>query len=549
MIFSVDDLIDVFKSKFLGRKMNNSLGKIQNSIVEQELQNLAIKTAYVFGLEFFKELATSLADILKVSTVLIAKCEDSPVTRVETIVLYHRRQWLQNINYSIQGTPCNVVFETGSAYFPDCVQQQFPEDVDLRKLQVDSYGGLELVDANKNVVGHICVMNCGKLRPEVWSLPAIRLIRARCGAEIERIRLYEERDAIRKNYESILDCAVDGMFLKNAEREFVYQNRACKLMFKRASQIEDRCRPDDGRPLHRCLKELDEQVINQRSSRSSEVELVNSDGSPSCYQITESPVWDERADCAGIVGVIRDVTKFNESREILTETQRLASLGTIAAGIAHDINNPLAAIHLLAETALSDRELSVATRGYLETILESVQSASQIVDEVLRTSTNQSTKRTYYLAGDIVFKAMDQIRRESEQAGIDLRIMDVEDVFVEVNSIEIQQVLINLLSNAINASTNCRKKEVRIRVRRVHDRCVISIRDFGIGISKEDAKHIFDPFYTTRLVEGGSGLGLSISHRIMQNHQGRLLFEDVEPGTRFVVELPAKGEVDANHNS
>ena len=161
-----------------------------------------------------------------------------------------------------------------------------------------------------------------------------------------------------------------------------------------------------------------------------------------------------------------------------------------------------------------------------------------IVDEVLRTKNDRKTDKSNCNVVDIVKKAIDQVRESNQSVLIELD--SPEECFVQANSIELRQVFLNLVQNAVQASHADHSLPIKVSVALADDTCSISVRDFGCGIDETTALKIFDPFFTTRREHGGSGLGLCVSRRIVIDHAGTISCPKVENGAKFVVSLPIK---------
>lgn len=227
----------------------------------------------------------------------------------------------------------------------------------------------------------------------------------------------------------------------------------------------------------------------------------------------------------------------------LVQSAKLASLGEMATGMGHELNQPLMIIQLLAETGKE----YLAEGGYdeladsFDTIQQQVDRAAFIVRH-LKTF-GRDTSYTQFTDENINQIIENTFVFITEQ----LRLNEVEVIknlsenlpSIHCSSIQIEQVLLNLLLNAKDAVETAPKKQVHVRSFQENDKVVIEIKDFGQGISKENLEKIFDPFFTTKGVGKGTGLGLSISYGIIQNHSGTLKVTSQEgSGTTFRMELP-----------
>ncbi len=233
------------------------------------------------------------------------------------------------------------------------------------------------------------------------------------------------------------------------------------------------------------------------------------------------------------------------SREQLRRSDRLASLGTLAAGIAHEINNPLGTIQLAAENVLRSAECPEEIVSQLGSIRDDVQRCGRIVRSTLRFSTNQPTERWPCDLNESIERSLDLTREYARRNGVTLVAQLGEDLpLILANASELEQVFVNLISNAVDACDEA--GTVTLRSERAGGKVRALVDDDGCGMSKEQAEHAFDPFYTTRLTKGGTGLGLSTCHGIVSGHSGTLEIQS-EPGlgTTMILELPANDLAEA----
>jgi PAS domain S-box-containing protein len=252
----------------------------------------------------------------------------------------------------------------------------------------------------------------------------------------------------------------------------------------------------------------------------------------------------------GIVCTSRDITDRIVMQEQLVQTGKLAALGELMAGVAHEINNPLAAIS--GQAQLLARHADTEVQQEAKSISSMVQRASRIVRS-LRTYARPSggeTQRSLRDLNDIVHSSLEVIGYRLRRAEIEVELKLADDLpAVSVSGSEIEQVLVNLLSNAEQAVKDTGQGDHRITV---ETRAVSASRtsslsgvalivtDNGSGIDTDILPRIFDPFFTTKDVGAGTGLGLYISHGIITAHGGSIT-ADSRPGegATFTIELPA----------
>ncbi len=233
--------------------------------------------------------------------------------------------------------------------------------------------------------------------------------------------------------------------------------------------------------------------------------------------------------------------ELDVSRHQLVERQRLASIGTLAAGIAHQINNPVGGILAAAQYA---RSIATSEDGDPEVCealtnieIEAIR-CGRIVHGLLQFARNEQTEKWPEDLNSVLHQAhVATIAYARERAGRVALIPSAEPALVNMHPIALEQVFINLIQNGLEAREEGAFVELATEV--TGDRVSVLVRDNGDGIAEAMRPHVFDPFYTTRTSAGGTGLGLSVSHGIVREHGGQLRL-DSEAGkqTTFIVELP-----------
>lgn len=231
------------------------------------------------------------------------------------------------------------------------------------------------------------------------------------------------------------------------------------------------------------------------------------------------------------------------SQERLHQTERLASLGTLSAGIAHEINNPIGMMLLAAQTAMKLKDSpgreDVLSRS-LDLIVESARRCSEIVTSLLQFARQEPTKKWPSDLNEIVKRAI----RLSQLHMVDEKVIIQADLAADLprvimNPIEMEQVLINLIRNAAESGQD--GVHVQVRTTRIADGVQLVVQDDGRGMPQEQCARIFDPFYTTRQDSAGTGLGLSIVHGLVSQHGGTIRVESQpSKGSAFIITLPGE---------
>ena len=239
--------------------------------------------------------------------------------------------------------------------------------------------------------------------------------------------------------------------------------------------------------------------------------------------------------------VLTALARIKKAEQHLAIAQRLAATGKLAAGLAHEINNPLGGLKN-ATRALERGDLDEEkTKLYLELITDGLQRVEQTVKRFLSFTPRNVEPRTTNLA-DIVGKALGLAdhKLRKKDVTVEREIAPPEAVTVFGDAHELQQVVLNLLLNAGDAVADDGSGTVRVTLQRKAEEVVLAIADNGQGMSAEDQAHCFDMFFTTKDVGEGTGLGLAVVHNIVTNHGGRIeVSSELGQGSVFSIHLPA----------
>lgn len=230
------------------------------------------------------------------------------------------------------------------------------------------------------------------------------------------------------------------------------------------------------------------------------------------------------------------VEEIEAKNQLLIRSAKLASIGLLAAGVAHEINNPVATISMSAERLL-EMETCPAKRKFLQAVVEESDRVAGIVGELLSLEPRGSATMGPCNLDAAVRKALAGLARDAERNGVrvqlDLRLQGCQ---VRGQEDPLAQAFANMIDNAIRAMPN--GGDLKITGRCEGGAAVVEIADTGTGIAPEHLDKVFDPFFTTREVGDGYGLGLSVTHKIVEEHGGNISVTSGPGGTTFTVRLP-----------
>ncbi len=349
-------------------------------------------------------------------------------------------------------------------------------------------------------------------------------------------------DVIPVARDAIIECMSDGVIVLDRQNRFVDLNLAAEhIVGYPTSEII-------GQPVDCVLSGQPELVELLRDVTEARVEVVIKKGETQRYYESHiSPLHDRRGRLTGRLIILRDITEHKliemrnkELEEKAYLANRLAAIGEMASGIAHEINNPLASVIGYADWLL-ERDIPKEIRGDLEIINRTARRVSEIVNRLLTFAGQYEAKRDYIDINRVI------------EAAIELRAHSLVNNNMEVvnqldpnlpktmaDSGQLQEVFINLI---VNAETSMKEShgggKLLIKTETVDNNMLISFKDDGLGITRENLDKIFQPFFTTKDVGKGTGLGLSICHGIISTHGGRIYAEsEFGKGITFFIELP-----------
>ena len=270
------------------------------------------------------------------------------------------------------------------------------------------------------------------------------------------------------------------------------------------------------------------------------------DGSCIDVRLSLQTTTDENTRLTWCDGLVEDVTDRLHQQELVRRSERMACLGATLAGVAHELNNPLAAILGFAQLLLKD-ETDPEVRRALETIDHEAARAGKIVRDLLTLARKrEAARRVRVSLNELVAYIVGTRRYALETHGIAcLTTLDPHLPLVLGDRTQLEQVILNLLNNAEQAirAAHDAGGRVHIRTRTERSMAVLEIEDDGPGIPLSERERIWDPFWTTKGVGAGTGLGLTVVREIVRSHGGEIAAEDAaiieeSEGARFVVRLP-----------
>lgn len=353
-------------------------------------------------------------------------------------------------------------------------------------------------------------------------------------------RLYEIVRRSKEEWETTFNALAEGIAVVGPGDAVLRANRALAAM---AETTEAEL---VGRSFSEALggtSEVVAQLIEaaQRGERTAPV-VARLEKSGRVLRLTAAPLA-ERAGPGPVVMLVEDVTEQRIMEAQLIQNDKMASIGQLVSGVAHELNNPLTSIAGLTELLL-ERELTPDfPRDHLRVIHDQAERAGRIVRNLLTFARKGVPEKAPVDLNDVAARTSSLIVYELQLHGIELeQVLDPSPVVVLGDRYELQQVLLNLITNAVQAVSSLpagRSRKIVVATARSEQHAVLRVRDTGPGVAPQNASSLFTPFFTTKAPGQGTGLGLSLSYGLVKSHEGELSYDPpLEGGAEFRVVLP-----------
>jgi PAS domain S-box-containing protein len=576
----------------------------QKAEADHALLRLAQGTRGVAGESFFESLVNDLASALRTDCALIGLCPPGEPNRLRALAYHLHGELADELEFDIPGTPHERTLDSGLSVFAAEIQALFPQDATLADQGWQSYAGAPLYDVNGNAIGVLAVMHTRPLHNSDLVKSLLQVFSERAAAELERQHAEEELRVSEQRFAAIFHSTPVPMFVTQINEGNVIKdvNYAFEQLFLRPRatvlgmntlDLGMYCDPQDRETL------LEELRTSGNISKHREVWMARSDGSKllvhfsghifqlegeqfgilACQDVTEKRLIEqeirelnatledrvtERTEELQLANQELEMTlnALNQAQEELVNSEKLAALGELVAGISHELNTPIGNSLMVAST-LNDQTTALTSdyrdnkgikRSTLENYLSDVGHASDILVRNLHRAADlvnsfkqvaidqtSSQRRSFSLAevvGEILLTLWPMIRKSP----FNIEQSIPGDITFDSYPGPLGQVLTNLINNALLHGFEGRSQGTVVITARENDDGLIelTVSDDGVGIPASHLNRIFDPFFTTKLGAGGSGLGLNITHNVVTGILGgRVRVQSaVGVGTTFTLILP-----------
>jgi PAS domain S-box-containing protein len=506
----------------------------------------------------FRELVKHLAIALDVDHAFIGVLVPGSADTVHVISGYFFRQYNDDFTYELHDTPCENVIGQQFRYYPEHVQELFA-DPHIRELETEGYAGIPLYDSRGGVLGLMAIADRQSLRDRSLTESLLKIFSVRAAVELERRNadqarsekeqaLQKSEDRLRATVEAAIDCIIamdrEGRIIEfNPAAEQCFGYRKEEIIGK---PLVDMIIPPRMRDAHeRGMAGYRTTGAGAFLGKRVEVMAMRADGDEFPAELAIDVAQGAEGEI--FIGYLRDITERREAEEQrqqlerqLRQAQKMEAIGQLTGGIAHDFNNILTTmagyVVLAGECAetLGHGKLS----RYLDRAQRSGERARDLIQQMLTFSRGQNgeprpvspaalIQEWIGLLGTTLSSSV-QIRTE-----LDARVANVL-----VDPLQLEQVLMNLCINARDAMQGHGTLTISLRSMTLDNGvCAscrqpvaggfieIAVRDTGPGVPSEVQERMFEPFYSTKAVGHGSGMGLSMVHGIIHDHGGHLLLD------------------------
>ena len=274
---------------------------------------------------------------------------------------------------------------------------------------------------------------------------------------------------------------------------------------------------------------------DQKGVIETEIECILSDGKTVPLEVSATALKDEKGNFLGYIILFKDLSEVRSLRREVARTQRLASLGSLAAGVAHEIRNPLSSIKGFA-TYFLERQEKLEDKEIAKVMIHEVDRLNRVVSQLVELAMPVSVSKKSVSLSAVIEKSLKILEREAAKKNIEIKTIfpSIEPLYA-IDEDRIKQVLLNLYLNGIESME--KGGILSIELSEKNGEAIIKISDTGCGISEKDLAHVFDPYFTTKTT--GTGLGLAIVHNIIEAHGGKITVESRPgEGTTFTLFLP-----------
>jgi PAS domain S-box-containing protein len=567
----------------------------------QTLQAIMEETAPVTAGDFFRSLTCNLASTLGVRYAFVSECTDLTRSRARSLAFWVGKEFGNNFEYALAGTPCENVMAGEACYYPQEIQALFPEDVGLVRMNLESYAGLPLTDSAGQVLGHLAVLDEQPLRDELGTMAILRIFAARAAAELERKHVEDKLARRVTELETVAKVSTAASTNLNAQellQAVVDLTQSSFELYHVHIYLLDEA--EERLVLTAGAGEIGRQLVAEgwtiplshsrslvaRAGRTRQGVIANNVGDsaefmpnallphtcaemaiPLCIGNRLFGVLDVQANkvnyftpddvrvysilAAQVAVALQNANLYAEQAATVVRLRELEQLkSAFLASMSHELRTPLNCILGFTDVILMgiDGPLTEAMESDLNLVRKSGHHLLSLINDVLDMAKIEAGKMSLvpepFDLREVLAEVVDIIGSLAREKSLELQLMgdNRQQLELEGDRTRLRQVFLNLVGNAIKFT-----EKGRVTIDAVHQNggLLVSVQDTGDGISPEKSHSIFEPFHRldnpASQRTAGTGLGLPISRRLVELHGGRLWVESsgvAGEGSIFFVELP-----------
>jgi PAS domain S-box-containing protein len=535
--------IGTLRTQTAGRRLQSAVDKV------------AAAVSAVTGAEFFEQLARKMAEALEAKGGFVTQLLGGDPLTARTIAAVVDGQVMENFTYFLRDTPCQNLLTSDTCVITKHVAEQFPDAPMLAALGAQGYVGRRLDNSSGKALGHLFVLFREPLKEVGFISSTLQIFAARAAGELER----QQTDAQVREQAALLDIAHEAIQVKDLDGRIIFWSKGAERTYGWTSaEVLGRNATDWIYNDPAAFQSAQAELLAKGEWQGEMIKRTKGG-----LDLTVATRWTLVRDAAGhpkaILAIDADITEKKTLETQLMVSDRMASIGTLAAGVAHEINNPLAAVmanlDYIADSLgrMTSGEMASMTPGTrdvwirdeIKTPLDDAVEAAQRVRFIVRDlkifsrSPNDAQRgpvNVETIMESSLRMAWNEIRHRANLVKRFGRVPEVEG-----NEARLGQVFLNLVVNAAQSlpTGQAEQNEIRVTTKVEGERVIIEVSDTGVGIPAEIIGRIFDAFFTTKAVGVGTGLGLAICQRIIADMGGTLTVEsEMGRGTTFRVSVP-----------
>lgn len=358
--------------------------------------------------------------------------------------------------------------------------------------------------------------------------------------------LYQEKlDTTEQKYRDIIEHSADAIITLNNENEITSWNRGAEqiLGWDRDEIVGTSVKAIIPNELieKRELECLEFGMHYRGYVSNYETERLDKQNKKVLVNLTESFIRDEKEEIIGRSQILRDLTDLKIREEQIQHSERLATVGHMAAGVAHEVGNPLTAISSLVQVCQRKTD-DPFIQDQLKKVRDHIQRITKIVRDLVDFSRPSSLDTEMVNVNNVIKSAVGLLKHDARCRDVEFT-LNLSKELPKIYGVpdQIHQVVVNILLNAVDSMEKVKNPAAIIKTWEANNFVKVSIKDIGSGIPEEEQNRIFEPFYTTKEVGSGTGLGLSVSHGIITQMGGEIEVESLAgEGAKFIVALPVQ---------